>query len=77
MPNTCYVNYAEGTPLFYMVDTYGSKLSETNTDLKSRFKTIVDKSFEQGIVYQSEPIGAKFNLSDRFTDSEMGGRFGS
>ena len=68
-----YFTYADGTPFFYLGDTHwtmfteeldeaGSHAGDIETD--SHFKYIVDKRVEQGYtVYQSEPIGAPFDLS--------------
>ena len=42
--------------------------------VSSQFKIIVDKRIEQGFtVYHSEPIGAKYNLSDGLTGSDIFG----
>jgi hypothetical protein len=78
-----YFTYADGTPFFYLGDTHWTMLSEefdtpgdhaTTTGATSHFKYIVDKRVEQGFtVYQSEPIGSKFSLSDRITNSDLKG----
>ncbi len=69
-----YFIYDDGTPFFYLGDTHWGMLAEEidsagpkagNLQTDSHFKYIVDKRVEQGFtVYQSEPIGAKFSLTD-------------
>ncbi len=66
--------YNDGTPFFYLGDTHWSMLSEEfdsagdragDIQTDSHFKYIVDKRVEQGFtVYQSQPLGASFDLSD-------------
>ncbi|MBR5661449.1 MAG: DUF4038 domain-containing protein [Bacteroidales bacterium] len=78
-PGRKYMSYADGTPFFYLGDTHwGMYLEEFdapgpnagNTGAESHFKYIVDRRAEQGFtVYQSEPLGASFNLSDGKVDS--------
>ena len=73
-----YMTYADGTPFFYLGDTHWGMYTEEidepgphagNTGAGSHFKYIVDKRVEQGFtVYQSEPIGSKFNLADGHID---------
>lgn len=61
--NTKYFVYADGTPFFYLGDTHWSMASEEFSD--NHFKYIVDRRVAQGFtVYQSEPIGAKFDVTD-------------
>ncbi len=82
-PDTRYFMYADGTPFFYLGDTHWSMLSEEfdsagaragNIETDSHFKYIVDKRVEQGFtVYQSEPIGASFDLSDGLDASDIKG----
>ena len=72
--NTRYFTYDDGTPFFYLGDTHWSMPSEPNPDNNSMFKIIVDKRSEQGFtVYQSEPIGASYDLSDGLTSSDIFG----
>ncbi len=78
-----YFTYADGTPFLYIGDTHWAMYSEElNTagpngggiQTDSHFKYIVDKRVEQGFtVYQSEPINAPFNLSDRLSGSDLDG----
>ena len=70
IPNTHYFVYADGTPFFYLGDTHWN-MPVNSFD---NFKTIINKRIEQGFtVCQSEPIGAKYNLSDGLTDADLGG----
>jgi hypothetical protein len=70
--NTRYFTYDDGTPFFYLGDTHWSMPSEPNPDGNSQFKIIVDKRLVQGFtVYQSEPIGANYNLADGFSGSDI------
>ena len=74
MLNTRYFTYNDGTPFFYLGDTHWSMPSEPNQDINSMFKIIVDKRIEQGFtVYQSEPIGAGYDLSDGLTSKDIFG----
>ena len=73
-PNVRYFTYADGTPFFYLGDTHwnmpteeydsaGNRAGNIQTD--SHFKYIVDRRAAQGFtVYQSEPIGASYNVTD-------------
>ena len=79
VPGKKYFVYADGTPFFYLGDTHwglyleeideaGPHAGAIQTD--SHFKYIVDRRAEQGFtVYQSEPIGAKFVLTDGRVDA--------
>ncbi len=68
-----YFTYADGTPFFYLGDTHWTMFTEEldeagshagGIETDSHFKYIVDKRVEQGYtVYQSEPIGAPFDIS--------------
>ncbi len=61
--DTKYFVYADGTPFFYLGDTHWSMAMEECSD--KHFKYIVDRRVAQGFtVYQSEPIGAKFDVND-------------
>ncbi len=78
-----YFVYADGTPFFYLGDTHwnmlaeeydkaGSKAGDINT--VSHFKYIVNKRVAQGYtVYQSEPIGASFDLSNGIGAGDIAG----
>lgn len=78
-----YFTYADGTPFFYLGDTHWSMLSEEidspgtagkKANLPSHFQYIVDKRVAQGYtVYQSEPIGAKFDLTNGLTVADIKG----
>lgn len=69
-----YMTYADGTPFFYLGDTHWGMLTEEidqagphagTIATDSHFKYIIDRRVEQGFtVYQSEPIGAAFNVED-------------
>lgn len=79
-PGRKYMTYSDGTPFFYQGDTHWGMYSEEideagphaggiRTD--SHFKYIVDRRAEQGFtVYQSEPIGARFRITDGKVDQE-------
>ncbi|MFA6397199.1 MAG: DUF5060 domain-containing protein, partial [Sulfurimonas sp.] len=65
---TRYFIYDDGTPFFYLGDTQWNLPANSFTN----FKTIIDKRIEQGFtVCQSEPIGAKYDLSDGLTDGDF------
>jgi hypothetical protein len=74
-----YFVYDDTTPFFYLGDTHWSMPNEpfdtsNISGISSQFKYIVDKRLVQGFtVYQSEPIGAKYDLSDGFTESDIAG----
>ncbi len=82
-PYVRYFMYNDGTPFFYLGDTHWTFLNEEFDeagdhagDLKcdSHFKYIVDARVEQGFtVYQSEPIDAKYDLSEGFKESDLVG----
>ena len=71
--------YADGTPFFYLGDThwglYKEEIDEPGphagtTGATSHFKYIVDRRAAQGFtVLQSEPIGAKFDVTDGRVDA--------
>ncbi|MBQ7179856.1 MAG: DUF4038 domain-containing protein [Bacteroidaceae bacterium] len=73
-----YLVYADGTPFFYLGDTHWGMYTEEydepgphagQTKAQSHFRYIVDRRVEQGFtVYQSEPIGSPFDLSDGRVD---------
>jgi len=70
-PGVRYLMYADGTPFFYLGDTHWSMPAEP---FDGMFKTIVDTRVEQGFtVYQSEPIGAGYNLDDGLTEADLAG----
>jgi hypothetical protein len=70
-PGVRYFMYADGTPFFYLGDTHWSMPGEPFEEM---FKTIVDKRVMQGFtVYQSEPLGAKYNFGDGFSDADLPG----
>ncbi len=65
-----YFTYDDGTPFFYLGDTHWS-LGDETTDMVS---AICDRRASQGFtVFQSEPIGADFNMADGVTDADMSG----
>lgn len=66
-----YFSYADGTPFFYIGDTHWGMPVEP---LESVFQTIVDDRAEKGFtVYQSEPIGAGYNLRNGLTAADLAG----
>ena len=82
-PGKRYFMYADGTPFFYLGDTHWNMPAEefdragehaADTGAKSHFCYIVDKGVEQGFtVYQSEPIGASYDLSNGLTEADIRG----
>ena len=80
---TRYFTYSDKTPFFYLGDTHWGMASEEldsagehagDIDTTSHFKYIVDKRAEQGFtVYQSEPIGATYNLSNGMSEMDIAG----
>jgi len=74
-----YFMYADGTPFFYLGDTHWT-MSDEDFDssevegIASQFKYLVDKRVEQGFtVYQSEPLGAKYNLANGLSLADLEG----
>ena len=82
-PDKKYFVYADGTPFFYLGDTHWNYLTEeydvagpnaADLNTTSHFKYIVNKRVSQGFtVYQSEPIGAGFDLANGITDADIKG----
>lgn len=65
-----YFTYADGTPFFYLGDTHWS-LGDETADM---VREICEKRVSQGFtVWQSEPIGAKFDLTDGIDESDIPG----
>ncbi len=65
-----YFTYDDGTPFFYLGDTHWS-LGDETVDM---VKTICEKRASQGFtVFQSEPIGAKFDFTNGITEDDMAG----
>lgn len=65
-----YFTYDDGTPFFWLGDTHWS-LGDETTDM---VKIICDKRAQQGFtVFQSEPIGEKFDFSNGITEDDMTG----
>jgi hypothetical protein len=77
--DTRYFTHADGTPFFYLGDTHWSMPAEpfdtsSAPGIPSQFKHIVDKRVSQGFtVYQSEPLGAGYNLRDGLSASDLVG----
>lgn len=77
-PGDKYFTYADGTPFFYLGDTHWGMLTEefdsagpnaAGVQTDSHFKYVVHRRVEQGFtVYQSQPNGAKFDLTDGRVD---------
>jgi len=78
-----YFVYDDGTPFFYLADTHWSMLKEEfdsagdhsgAIETDSHFKFIVDKRAQQGYtVYQSQPLGASYTLTNGFNESDLEG----
>lgn len=65
-----YLTYADGTPFFWLGDTHWS-LGDETVDM---VKTICEKRVSQGFtVFQSEPIGATFDVANGITQEDMSG----
>ncbi len=65
-----YFTYDDGTPFFYLGDTHWS-LGDETVDM---VKTICEKRVSQGFtVFQSEPIGEKFDFTNGITEDDMVG----
>ena len=70
-PGKKHFTYADGTPFFYLGDTHWSMPGEP---FDTMFKAIVDDRAKKGFtVYQSEPLGAKYNLAGGFDESTLEG----
>ncbi len=68
--NKNYFTYADGTPFFYLGDTHWGLGDESQYMVEN----IASLRAEQGYtVYQSQPIGASFNLSNGFTADDIKG----
>ena len=82
-PDKRYFMYDDGTPFFYLGDTHWNFLTEEfdekgdhagDLECDSHFKYIVDRRVEQGFnVYQSEPLGAKYDLSEGLFEKDLDG----
>ena len=65
-----YITYDDGTPFFYLGDTHWS-LGDETVDMVN---IIAGKRASQGFtVWQSEPIGARFNFTDGISENDMAG----
>ncbi len=65
-----YFTYADGTPFFYLGDTHWSLGEET----AQMVRTVGEKRIAQGFtVWQSEPIGAQFDLAKGVTEADIAG----
>lgn len=75
--------YNDGTPFFWLGDTHWNFIKEEfdeagehagNIKTSSHFKYIVDKRARQGFtVYQSEPIGAGYNIGNSLDEKDIEG----
>ncbi len=80
LPGTPYFVYNDGTPFFYLGDTHWNMIEEEYDEAgphaadiitDSHFKYIVNRRREQGFtVYQSEPIGADYNVFNGKVEEE-------
>lgn len=78
-----YFTYSDKTPFFYLGDTHWGMAREEldsagphagDIQTTSHFKYIVDRRARQGFtVYQSEPIGATYNLRDGMSEADIAG----
>lgn len=83
VPGLRYFVYDDGTPFFYLGDTHWNFAAEEFDEpgehagtlvCDSHFRYIVDRRRAQGFtVYQSEPIGAKYDLSEGIKESDIEG----
>ncbi len=65
-----YFTYDDGTPFFWLGDTHWS-LGDETVDM---VRIICGKRVSQGFtVFQSEPIGAKFDLTNGITEDDISG----
>lgn len=65
-----YFTYDDSTPFYYLGDTHWS-LGDETVDM---VKTICEKRVSQGFtVFQSEPIGAKFDFTNGITEDDIAG----
>ena len=65
-----YFTYDDGTPFFYLGDTHWSLGDET----VEMVKIISEKRASQGFtVFQSEPIGAKFDFTNGISEDDIAG----
>ena len=65
-----YFTYGDGTPFFYLGDTHWGLGDET----PEMVREIAEKRFHQGFtVWQSEPIGEKFDLTDGVSETDIEG----
>ena len=65
-----YFTYDDGAPFFYLGDTHWSLGDET----PDMVKEIAEKRAAQGYtVWQSEPIGEKFDLTDGVSEADLAG----
>lgn len=70
-PGVRYLMYNDGTPFFYLGDTHWSMCKEP---YEYMFAYLVDKRVAQGFTaYQSEPIEAKYKLSDGLSENDIAG----
>lgn len=73
-PNLRYFVYDDGTPFFYLGDTHWFLGEEDMSSPESMFYAIVDHRVKQRFtVYQSEPLGAPYNLADGFSSADLVG----
>jgi len=69
--NKRYFTYADSTPFFYLGDTHWSMPSEP---FDTMFVNITDDRAAKGFtVYQSEPLGAQYNLANGLNASALEG----
>jgi len=71
MPGIRHFIYADGSPFFYLGDTHWSMPQEPFDEM---FTTIVRRRVAQGYtVYQSEVLGAHYDLSNGFDEADLPG----
>lgn len=73
-PDLRYFIYDDGTPFFYLGDTHWFMGEEDISSPEAMFYSIVDYRVNQKFtVYQSEPLGTPYNLSDGFSEFDLNG----
>jgi hypothetical protein len=71
MPGVRHFMYADGSPFFYLGDTHWSMPQEPFEEM---FAPIVRRRVAQGFtVYQSECLGARYDLSNGFDEADLPG----
>lgn len=73
-PNLRYFVYDDGTPFFYLGDTHWVIGEEDISTPESKFYKIIDHRVKQRFtVYQSQPLGVPYLLSDGVSEDDLKG----